>query len=421
MNKLTGTLDVISLSEILRLCSVQSKTGVLSIERAGIHKKLYFHNGSLIYITSNKPGERVGEYLIQRGDLTRTWAGFLLKDSKRNGIAFTTSLLKKNIFEKAKLEQALSDLANTALADVIIWTSGSYAFSDKLPQQVLDGSIRISEVQALQQILQQGESPRGANDAAELLRIAARKIFSDDFSLPLLPKIAINMEGVWDDNGADGQLLKIVRCDQVLSAYLLRVVNAAIGNKQHATTVKQALEIYSPDHLLGIVHAQLACAKPPEHQDTVSQMSQHALRCAYLAEQIAAQLDEEQDLAFTCGLFHNIGKTLLLQLLVDENVATKQLPQLISRYSQNSGALLSRRWNLDPAIHDCIKFYRQPQTATDNNTMVEIVFLSHVLLLKPEDAQSALEKCAHLKADLLNIDDLNKNLALIDELVAAVY
>jgi len=375
----------------------------------------------LIYITSNKAGERVGEYLIQRGDLTRTWAGFLLKDSKRNGIAFTTSLLKKNIFNKTKLEDALSDLANTALADVLSWTNGTFEFSDKLPQQALDGPIRISEVQAMQQLLQGNDSQSAVDKTGELLRNIAQKISSDNFSLPLLPNIMLKLEACWEDNTVDGQILKIVRSDQVLSAFLLRVVNAAVDSKKHASTIKQALELYSVDHLIGVVHAQLACAQPPKHKDTVSQMSQHALRCACLAEQIAAQLGEDMEMAFICGLFHNIGKVLLLQLLVDENMPDEQLPQLVTKYSQNTGALLSRRWNLGPVVHDCIKFYAQPQLAREHQNMVEIIYLSHMLLLKPNEAENAVQNCTHVREELLNIADLNSNLALIDEVVAAIY
>ncbi|MDY0191505.1 MAG: hypothetical protein RBR22_12320 [Desulfuromonas sp.] len=42
MQKLNGTLDVTSLAEILRLCSVQQKTGALNLVRAGIKKRSIF-------------------------------------------------------------------------------------------------------------------------------------------------------------------------------------------------------------------------------------------------------------------------------------------------------------------------------------------------------------------------------------------
>jgi putative nucleotidyltransferase with HDIG domain len=421
MDTLNGTLDNTSVAQILRLCAVQQKTGTLVISRAGISKTLYFNNGTLIYITSNKSGERVGEYLIQRGDLTRTWAGYLLKDSQRNGVSFTASLLEKNIFDKEKLVNALADLANTALADALVWTSGDFEFSAKLPEQVVNGAIRISEVKALQQVLQQGTGSSVPDDVTALLRTIARKISTDDFAIPLLAKVALNLQENWSAPSGDTAIIKLVRSDQVLSAYVLRVVNSSVGTSKYAATINQALELYSVDHLLGVVHAQVACARRPKYPASVAQMLQHALRCACLAKQIAAQLCVDQDMAFTCGLFHNIGKILLLQLLVDENVSDDLLPKMVAKYSPNSGALLSRRWNLDPKIHDCIKYYQQPQLAPDNQILVEIVHLSHMLLMQPDTAAKAAEKCTHLKPSLLHLDDLRSNLALIDEVVAAVY
>ncbi|MBW2185281.1 MAG: HDOD domain-containing protein [Deltaproteobacteria bacterium] len=423
MNKLNGTLSTTSLPEILHLCSVQQKTGTLVLTRSGINKKLYFNKGELIYITSNKMGERVGEYLIQRGELTRTWAGFLLKDSQRTGIAFTSSLLKKNIFEKDKLEAALSDLANTALADVMTWTAGSYEFSSKIPQQALDGPIRISEAKALQQIIQQGGATKESNNTDELLRTLARKIVTDSFSLPLLPTIAIKLQEHWSHSKIETEpILKLVREDQVLSAYVLRVINSALGkDQQRCATIKQALAAYSADHLIGIVHAQMACAQPPKQSDTVSQLLQHALRCAYLSEQIATQLGEDQEMAFTCGLFHNIGKILLLQLLTENNIADEKLPQLVAKFHQNCGALLSRRWNLAPQVHNCIKSYHDPHSAKENQQLVEIIYLSHKLLVQPDTIDDAIAQCTHLKTQNIKVTDLTDNLALIDEVVASIY
>lgn len=423
MNKLNGTLSTTSLPEILRLCSVQQKTGTLTLTRSGINKKLYFNKGDLIYITSNKMGERVGEYLIQRGELTRTWAGFLLKDSQRTGIAFTSSLLKKNIFEKEKLEAALSDLANTALADVMTWTTGNYEFSGNVPQQALDGPIRISEAKALEQIIQQGGTTTASDDTDELLRTFARKIVNDSFSLPLLPAIAIKLQELWSHSKIETEpILKLVHEDQVLSAYLLRVINSALGkDRQRCNTIKQALATYSADHLIGIVHAQMACAQPPNQPDTVSELLQHALRCACLSEQIAIQVGEDHEVAYTCGLLHNIGKILLLQLLTDKNIADERLPQLVTKFHQNCGALLSRRWNLDPKIHDCIKYYHSPHEAKVNQSLVEIVYLSHKLLVQPGAIEEAIQHCSHLKTQNLKVADLTDNLALIDEVVASIY
>jgi len=423
MSTLNGSLSTISLPEILRQCSVKQKTGTLNLTQAGINKKLYFNKGQLIYITSNKPGERVGEYLIQRGDLTRSWAGFLLKDSKRNGVAFTRSLLQKNIFDKDKLQKALSDLANQALADVMNWTVGNYEFTNLLPKQALEGPIQISEADALKRILQSGSQPGAEPSTDDLLRDLARTIVADEFSLPLLSTTASKLEKCWENNEkCTEQVLDLVHKDQVLSINLLRVVNSSVAHpSKQCITVKQAMELYPHERLVGIVLAQAANAHPPKQPDTVSLMLQHALSCACLAEQIAAQLGEDVEEAYTCGLLHNIGKILLLQILPDINIPEMQLPKLVQDFHQNSGALLSRRWNLSPKVHDCIKNYRNPEKAKESQLHVEIVCLSHSLLQNQGDLERYKEQCPTIDFTRLDMDSLYDSMELIDELVTSTY
>lgn len=425
MNNMNGNLNITSLPEILRLCAVQQKTGTLTLTHADVNKKLYFSKGTLIFITSNKNGERVGEFLIQRGDLTRTWAGFLLKDSQRNGIAFTSNLLKNNIIEKTRLELALSELANAALADAMSWTNGHYEFSDNLPQQALEGPIRISEARALHHVLQQGKVPAAPNEADDILRNVARKIAGGNFSLPLPPRVITRINECWDHGSPDtlaDQVLKLVRCDQVLSSYLLRVVNSSIGSHtERYITVQQAIAHHPAAHLLGIVHAQAACALSPKQVDIVSQLLRRALRCACMAELIAARLAEDSELAFTCGLFHNIGKVLLLQLLADEAISEAMVSMLVEKFHQNAGSLLSRRWNLAPVITDCIRGYDNPQQIKENRVMVEIVHLSHALLQPLLQHQELFQHCTTLDIKHLNIDELLNNMDLIDETVASIY
>ena len=424
MSALNGSLSTTSLPEILRLCSVQQKTGTLSLTQAGINKKLYFDKGKLIYITSNKPGERVGEYLIQRGDLTRSWAGFLLKDSKRNGVAFTRSLLQKNIFDKDKLQKALSDLANQALADVMNWTSGEYDFTNLLPKQALEGPIQISEEDALQMVLKKDkDAAPGETSADEILRDLARKIVADDFTLPLLATTASKLEQCWEEDGdSTAKILDLVHKDQVLSANLLRVVNASVAHPtQQCVTVKQAMEAYPHERLIGIILAQAANAHPPKQPDTVALLMQHALSCACVCEQVAAQLGVNEEEAYTCGLLHNIGKLLLLQLLAVGNIPEKQLPKLVQDFHQNSGALLSRRWNLSPLLHDCIKNYSAPEKAKESQINVEIVCLSHNLLQNRGDQESYRQQCPTIDFERLDMESLYDNLELIDELATATF
>lgn len=419
MNRKTGNLNQISLAELLRGCALQQRTGTLTLCREGLCKRLYFNHGHLIYLTSNKGGERVGEYLVQRGDLTTAWAGFLLQDSKRNGLTFTDSLLKKNIFDRQQLQLALSQLATAALADALSWTQGTFEFADQLPREALEGPIRISEEDALKQILA-GANPATSDD--ELLRQLAQRIVSSGLNLPLLPVSVERLDLLWQQPQPATELFELVHNDAILTASLLRVVNSGIGPEHgQAATLAQARTLYSSDYLLGILHAKAATASRPRQPETVLQLLQHGLRCACLSQQIAAQLGGDDQLAYTCGLLHNLGKVLLLELLDSADRSSGETARLVQKFHQNAGALLARRWNLAPQLHSVIRHYQHPAEAREFQPLVETVFLSHSLLTNPDSWEQSQRQCHYLDLKRLQWPALRDNLPLIDELVAAAF
>ncbi|MCA1797842.1 MAG: HDOD domain-containing protein [Geobacteraceae bacterium] len=385
-----GPLTRISLPEILRQCKLQQSTGTLILNRAGIEKKLYFKQGKLVYIASNKSGERLAEFLVHSGDLTKSWAAFLLKDSQRNGIGFTTSLLKKKILNEKHLGRSVSHLAAKAVADAISWTSGSFEFGPELPQQVSRGPIKITEEDVISAALHNGEEQRSADE--DLIRTIAQKIVACSFYMPLLPAVVAKLEELWR-TPESAEILQIARTDQALTVHVLRVLNAGDHSLQNpCSSLKEAEGRYPGAHLSGIIRAKAVTATRPHQPDTVALLQQQALGCALLAEQIATELGEDAQLAYTCALLHNVGKVALLQLLGDERLQSGNLHAQINKLHQNTGALLARRGNLHSAVYATIRHYNKPDAAEEN-----------------------------INFGQLQIDSLLANLPLIDELSAAAF
>ncbi|MGC9518493.1 MAG: HDOD domain-containing protein [Desulfuromonadaceae bacterium] len=414
-----GSLSRISVPEILRQCKLQQTSGTLTLTRAGIEKHLYFNKGKLEYIASNKNGERLAQFLVHNGDLTKSWAAFLLKDSQRNGIGFTTSLLKKKILDEKDLGKAVADLAAKAVADAISWTSGSFEFSIELPQQVLKGPIKISEEDVITAAIQSGEEQKSADQA--LIRTIAQKIVSCSFYMPVLPAVVAKLEELWHTPESE-DILKTARTDQALTVHVLRVLNAGDHSMHNpCSSLREAEQRYSTTHLSGIIRAKAVTATRPHQPDTVSSMQQHALSCALVAEQIATQLGEDAQLAYTCALLHNVGKVALLQLLDDDSIHGESLHMQINKLHRNTGALLARRWNLHSAVYASIRHYEEPEAADENALMVQIVHLSHHILEDQDCLDHCKEHCGQIDFDKLQIDTLVANLPLIDELSAAAF
>jgi putative nucleotidyltransferase with HDIG domain len=414
-----GSLERISVPEILRQCKLQQTTGTLTLNRAGIEKNLYFNKGRLDYIASNKSGERLAEFLVHNGDLTKSWASFLLKDSQRNGIGFTTSLLKKQILDEDLLSKTVSRLAAKALADTISWTSGTFEFNSRLPEQVVKGPIKISEEDVITTALHSDEAEGSTEDA--MLRKVAQKIASKSFYMPLLPTLVAKLAEFWHTTNSE-DILKIARSDQILTVHVLRVLNAG-DHPEHelCSSLKEAEEHYSAEHLTGIIRAKAATADRPHQPETVALLQQHALSSALLAEQIATQLEEDAQLAYTCALLHNVGKIALLQILDNKAVWDGNINAHIKKLHQNTGALLARRWNLHPAIYTSIRHYAKPDEADEHRLMTQITYLSHSMIQGMDQLDKCKEQCPDIDFERLQIDSLAANLSLIDEMVADAF
>jgi len=398
---------------------LQQTTGTLTLNRTGIEKNLYFCNGKLDYIASNKSGERLAEFLVHNGDLTKSWAAFLLKDSQRNGIGFTTSLLKKNILDEGHLSKVVSNLAAKAVADAISWTSGSFEFSSRLPELVVKGPVKISEEDVITAALQNDDAHSSADE--NLLRTIAQKMATRSFYMPLLPLLVAKLEGLWH-SGESEDILKIARTDQALTAHVLRVVNVGDHSmKSPCSSFKDAEQRYSAEHLTGIIRSKAATADRPHQPMTVALLQQHALSSALLAEQIAVQLGEDAQLAYTCALLHNVGKVALLQLLDDKTPKDGNISAQIKKLHQKTGALLARRWNLHSAVYNAIRHYDKPEEAEENKLMVQIVHLSHHMVQDSDCLDHCKKHCPDIDFTQLQTDILFSNLPLIDEWVADTF
>jgi hypothetical protein len=86
MKILEGTLETVSLAEIFRLAESGSRTGGLTVSREGISKTFFFQRGKLIFASSQKEGERIGEFFTDRFGLDR--GGSVIRSREALSAAF---------------------------------------------------------------------------------------------------------------------------------------------------------------------------------------------------------------------------------------------------------------------------------------------------------------------------------------------
>ena len=67
---LKGNLSALPLPELLIQLRRTGSTGILSMEAEGTRKAVYFHNGRVVFATSNSPNDRLGETLLRLGKIS---------------------------------------------------------------------------------------------------------------------------------------------------------------------------------------------------------------------------------------------------------------------------------------------------------------------------------------------------------------
>lgn len=214
------------------------------------------------------------------------------------------------------------------------------------------------------------------------------KLFNQVYNIPSIPKVV--QELIDNFNNPDSNARDIaqkIQMDQALSVKVLRLANSArYGAGRQINSIESAVIILGFNALRTLVIASgLASA-----YKTIPGLNQKSFwRTSFSVAQIAKLLAKlghaNGEVAFTCGLLHNIGDTLLflahkeqmvnIYALVNTgaNKAALQRTQFGCDYT-DVGAELARRWNFPEEI--CQAIGDQEKDRESQNTYSQLISLA---------------------------------------------
>jgi len=175
---LKGNIKTIPVADIFQWLGNNQKTGILIFSKRKAQKNFFFENGNIVFASSNRRGERLGEYLVNSHALSRPIIVDALKDSRRKKLTFIQHLLEEDLIEEVEIENAIEELTTIIFTDLLSWRHGSFMYLDnaytkepvriKLSMDVislvLNGSRQWDETQSGLEMLEQSlemESPSG--------------------------------------------------------------------------------------------------------------------------------------------------------------------------------------------------------------------------------------------------------------------
>jgi putative nucleotidyltransferase with HDIG domain len=383
MRKVTGDLGFMSLPDIMQWAETSGKTGSLAIRRNEVSKMFYIQDGKIIFVSSQKPGERLGEYFSEVGHVQPAKIENALRQSKQLGVPFTGYLVSEQVIEQKKLEALIEALAEKIFIDALGWEDGSFEFSDTIPALILNGPIKLSiSFLVFQSVKQYDETKRGvALDATDVLLELSNQISAGKIDIPPAPLIMHKLEEAMQrEDFSIQEIVKIIMSDQILTSKILRVVNSAFYSSQsEISSLQQALIFMGLKSILSIVAVHSLSSFAPRSPEKIREILRHSLVCAFVAKKIASAVRMDPEEAFVCGLLHDIGKTVLLNFLADHALPEGDKSKIMSEFHQEVGFLLADTWKFSEVVKLTIKFHHNPELVTGYKKNVAVIHIADLI------------------------------------------
>lgn len=176
-----------------------------------------------------------------------------------------------------------------------------------------------------------------------------------DYRAPPLPEVALELMSLSarEDTNVD-QVVLLLERDAMLAATVLRLVGSAIhSGRSPIRSLREAVVRLGVQGVRDAVF-QVALSRGvfsiPGYADTMTTVARHSTVTAYLARAVCRRAALETDMAFICGLLHDIGFAGLLlavsQMEGNEAPPIELLWPDIDRVHEHASHLLCQRWSL---------------------------------------------------------------------------
>lgn len=209
-----------------------------------------------------------------------------------------------------------------------------------------------------------------------LLDVINEELARGDLQLPVYPAIASRVQALAaSGTGNAEQFERLLAHDPAIASHVLRVANSAFyAGLSPVSTIRAAVMRLGLEQLVSIavVCAQKGqfAARDPQVQRLMQQLWQHSVAVAFGARWLADRLGyrSQGGECFMAGLFHDIGKLLILKVLDDlrrrgewpNEMPATLVQELLAALHGEQGARLIRQWNLSPVYADLAQQHHTP-------------------------------------------------------------
>jgi hypothetical protein len=153
-----GTLNTMSVSDLLQFLAAGRKTGTLKLGLGSIIKHIYLEDGLIVGSISNDPKEYLGQVLLHYGKIEEAQLQTAMEIQRESGGKLGTILSARGIVSQEDVVEVLRTRTLEIIYDLFIWEEAQFEFFDNEPPPqdlirirvevtsvVMDGIYRIDE------------------------------------------------------------------------------------------------------------------------------------------------------------------------------------------------------------------------------------------------------------------------------------
>ncbi len=219
------------------------------------------------------------------------------------------------------------------------------------------------------------------------------RIGSGRLAIPVLPAVASTVLAMIDDPDADiARLARTIQHDPAIAGHVMRVANSAsLRGGALIVSLQQAITRLGMRSIADIALA--ACIGPklfdaPHHRALIERIWSESLATALWSREIARALRRNVEVAFLCGLLHQIGKPVLLQAVQElsqgcsEQLEEPPLLAALERHAAAAGLAVATHWGLPEQVAETIAHVADFSRSERAPDLVAMISVAHAMALR---------------------------------------
>lgn len=377
-----GNLSIMPLADLIQWIDSGRLSGTLVTESMETSRHFYFQHGKLIFAWSDNEGERFCVLLQQQLGLKQERLESAMEQSEHLGLSLLGLLSCNEGVCLEQLSKIMGELASLAMSNALTWKTGQFYFSDHLPPAVLSSPVALHTKKLLFEVaVRLDESaPTSSVPLDPVMNELLQQIESGTLDVPPMPcSMQVLFSRISDPALSINEIVESIT-DPLLVAKVLRVCNSGFyGLRGSVTTIREAVVYMGLKALTSIVTVHALSNYSARNRELVEIILHHSMMVGMLAKQLARDTGANHDQAFVCGLLHDLGKVVMLELLDDYHLPIQKRDLLVEQHHAEVGRLVAQNWNFSSEIQEVIRFHHEPVKASDHNQLIELIHLANLI------------------------------------------